>query len=109
MRTGVTTRSRWSETENLFLAKHAKEMSSDEIAEKLGRTTDAVKSKAERLGICMKKYGEKHHLAKVSNHDVELCRQLHDEGVRPCEIAEKMELGYTYVQWILNYRIRRNG
>ncbi|NOF88419.1 hypothetical protein [Vibrio cholerae] len=109
MRTGVTTRQRWSEAENLFLAKHAQDMSSDEIAEKLGRTKQAVNSKAENLGISMRKHGEKHHLAKVSNHDVELCRQLHDEGVKPCEIAEKMELGYTYVQWILNYRIRRNG
>lgn len=36
MRTGVINRSRWSETENLFLAKHAQDMLSAEIAEKLG-------------------------------------------------------------------------
>ncbi|MGL4193211.1 MAG: hypothetical protein ACRCRU_11750 [Vibrio sp.] len=105
----MRTMPRWSEKEVLFLTKNASLMSADEISAKLDRTAQAVQRKAGKLGVSLRKYGEKHHLAKVSDHDVELCRALHDEGVKPFQIAEKMGLGYSYVQWILNYRIRCNG
>lgn len=53
--------------------------------------------------------GERHHKAKVPFSDIELMRQLHDEGVPAKEIAEKFEQKYfTVLQW-LSYRTRING
>ncbi|TCW22666.1 hypothetical protein [Vibrio crassostreae] len=99
----------WSAADSQFLKQNAQCMTAKEVGKHLNRTEISVKSKAKQLGVFFQKYGEHHHLAKYGDHDVELCRALDDEGLKPFEIAEKMELDYSYVQCILKYRIRRNG
>ncbi len=99
----------WETKEEQFLTNNAQRMTAKEIGEHLNRTEISIKSKAKQLGVTFQKYGEQHHLAKHCAHDVELCRALEDEGLKPYQIAEKMELDYSYVQCILKYRIRRNG
>ncbi|PTO78428.1 hypothetical protein CWN84_07725 [Vibrio splendidus] len=99
----------WSVDDTQFLKRNAQLMTSKLIGEYLGRTEISIKSKAKQIGVTFQKHGDAHHLAKYSAHDVELCRALSDEGLKPCEIAEKMELDYSYVSCVLNYRIRRNG
>ncbi|WED29892.1 hypothetical protein L3V77_21025 [Vibrio sp. DW001] len=105
---GVTKKA-WSGADVTFLRRNAKKLTARQIAEKLSRTEISVKSKATMLGIYFQKHGETHPQAIVSNHDVELCRQLDDAGLRPYQIAEKMELNYSYVQYVLKYRIRCKG
>lgn len=99
----------WSSAEVQFLRSNAATMSAKQIGNELKRTEVSVKSKAKKLGIKLQKYGENHHLANISNHDVELCRQLSDEELRPFEIAEKMEIEISHVCAILNFRSRLNG
>ncbi|WP_375751575.1 hypothetical protein [Vibrio sp. HN007] len=99
----------WSNDEVKFLKRNAQLLTAKQIANKLTRTEVSVKSKARKLGICLQKHGENHPLAKVSNHDVELCRQLEEAGLRPYQIAEKMEMDYSHVQCILKYRTRCYG
>ncbi|WP_299689247.1 hypothetical protein [uncultured Vibrio sp.] len=99
----------WSSSDTQFLRRNAQRMTSKQMGEYLERTEVSIKSKAKQIGVTFQKHGDAHHLAKHSAHDVELCRALSDEGLKPCEIAEKMELDYSYVQCVLNYRIRRNG
>lgn len=96
----------WSLDEEAFLKQNASTLTAEQIGNELNRTAESIKSKARKLKVCLQKHGEQHHLAKYSDHDVELCRQLDDAGLKPYEIAEKMELDYSYVQCILNYRIR---
>lgn len=99
----------WGNEEKKFLKCNAQCMTAKEIGKHLNRTEVAIKSKAKQLGVTFQKYGEQHHLAKHGADDVELCRALEEEGLKPYQIAEKMELDYSYVQCILKYRIRRNG
>ena len=99
----------WSAADTQFLRRNAQRMTSKQMGEYLERTEVSIKSKAKQIGVTFQKHGDAHHLAKHSAHDVELCRALSDEGLKPCEIAEKMELDYSYVSCVLNYRIRRNG
>lgn len=100
---------RWAASEVLYLKNNASTKSAKQIGNELGRSETSVKSKARKMGVRLRKYGENHHLANISNHDVELCRQLEDEGLRPFEISEKMEIEISHVCAILNFRSRLNG
>lgn len=99
----------WRDAEVKYLKQNALTLSAQQIAKNLDRTEVSVKCKARKLGISLQKHGEKHPLSKVSNHDVELCRQLDDAGVKPYQIAEKMEMDYSHVQAIVKYRTRCHG
>jgi DNA invertase Pin-like site-specific DNA recombinase len=50
--------------------------------------------------------GESHHRAKVSDHDVELMRELHDDGMKVSEIARKFDCARSTVSDIVHYRHR---
>lgn len=50
--------------------------------------------------------GESHHRAKVSDHDVELMRELHEEGMKVSEIARKFDCARSTVSDIVHYRHR---
>jgi len=51
--------------------------------------------------------GERHHRARLSNHDVELMRQLHeDHGLTVYQIAQKFEVPYSTARDICKYRTR---
>ncbi|AAN56017.1 hypothetical protein HRJ35_16560 [Shewanella oneidensis MR-1] len=76
------------------------------IAQQLGRTELSVKGKAYSLGIHFMKVGENNPLAKHSNHDIELCRQLGEAGLRPYQIAEKMEIELSHVCRVLKFEAR---
>ncbi|MEZ9172277.1 hypothetical protein AB4122_12595 [Vibrio cyclitrophicus] len=99
----------WTNKEEQYLKLNAQCMTAKEIGKHLNRTEVGIKSKAKQLGVTFQKYGDQHHLVKHCSGDVELCRALEDEGFKPYQIAEKMDLDYSYVQCILKYRIRRNG
>lgn len=58
----------------------------------IGRTGDAVRTKARELGISMILKGDFHPSAKYRQSDIELARQLHQCGVPRREIAEKLEM-----------------
>jgi len=55
----------------------------------------------------MIKNGDNHYAVKHSDHDVELCRALHDEGLSVTEIADKMEIPQSYVSQIVRYHKRK--
>lgn len=50
--------------------------------------------------------GETHHRAKLTDHDVELIRKLHDAGLSCAEIARKFDCARTTVSGIVNYHQR---
>ncbi|HFZ5261123.1 TPA: hypothetical protein ACIK6T_002804 [Yersinia enterocolitica] len=98
----------WLPDEVAYLRKAAATTSRyQRIADHLGRTLRAVQIKARKEGIGPTCGGERHYNAKHSDHDVELCRALYDEGVKPKVIAGKMEMPTSTVYAIIHYRIRR--
>lgn len=58
------------------------------------------------IGESGNRVGEDHHLAKLTNWEVEMVRQLHDEGMTYRDIAEKMEVSESLVGKICRYQKR---
>lgn len=50
--------------------------------------------------------GETHHRAKLSDHDIDLIRDLHSEGIGYRRIAEKFEVSHSTVRDIVKCRRR---
>lgn len=50
--------------------------------------------------------GEDHQRAKLSNHEVELIRQLHEGGMSYRALAEKFEISLGMAWNICNFRLR---
>ncbi|WP_392433172.1 hypothetical protein ACF3VQ_01945 [Yersinia sp. HM-2024] len=97
----------WAPDELAYLREAATTIRYQDIAEHLGRTPKAVQQKAFTEGINPSNIGERNRNARYSDYDVELCRALYDEGVKPAIIAEKMEVPVAYVYKVTHYRSRR--
>jgi DNA-binding XRE family transcriptional regulator len=55
----------------------------------------------------VRKYGEHHHRAKLTNHDVDLIRELREEhGMTYRELAEKFEVSMWTIRDITKYWTR---
>jgi len=78
-----------------------------QIADMTGRNRRSIANKAAELRISMKKHGDNHYNMKHTDHDIELCRILYDEGLPIAEIAEKMEISKRYLTNILYFRKRK--
>ena len=50
--------------------------------------------------------GETHHNSKLTDHEVELIRLLHEDGMSCAEIAGKFECSRQNISLIVNYRRR---
>lgn len=82
----------WGRAEIMILRQCAGTMTVENIGKLIGRTGDAVRTKARELGISMILKGDIHPSAKYRQSDIELARQLHQCGVPRREIAEKLEM-----------------
>lgn len=96
----------WTDEQVHFLKANAYRLKAKEIGAAIGRTEGAVHRKARAMGISMLKVGKYNWNCTISDEDIELCRQLHDEGVPQNEIAEKMEISIQHVCNVVNYRAR---
>lgn len=97
----------FTDAELQILRQHAASHTGQQLADMLGRTKDSVYMKAVREGISMKKAGINHYRLKYPEDEVELCRQLHEEGLTVAVIADKMEMPRNYVSQLVNFRKRR--
>ncbi len=50
--------------------------------------------------------GENHPRAKLTDHEVEMIRQLHEQGVSYRKLAKKFDVGKSTVSSICRYRRR---
>ncbi len=64
------------------------------------------KPKTIQIGEYGKRVGETHGRAKLNDHEIELIRQLKEQGMPATEIAEKMEVSKRYVYKLVNYERR---
>lgn len=104
----------WTRQDELYLINNAKNITAKEAAERFGRSTCAIYHKVRWLrenghDIRFTKTGEANHLAKHSARDVEMCRQLREEGETLDAIAKTMEIPMTTVQAFCEFIIRREG
>lgn len=98
---------RFTRSEITLLRNLARSHTAQQIADMTGRSRRSIANKAFELGISMKKNGDAHYNVKHSDHDIELCRALYDEGLPIREISEKMEIPANYLSNILHFRKRK--
>lgn len=53
-----------------------------------------------------KRVGESHHHAKLTDSDVDMIRELHEQGVSYSQLAEKFEVGKSTIADIVKCRRR---
>ena len=71
-----------------MLKKYAGIKTTEEIGVILGRSTCSVASYAAKAGISLKRYGENHRDAKLSNLQVQMLHALSDAGFETGEIRK---------------------
>lgn len=80
----------WTSTALTKLRKLSKTHTMQQAADEIGCNKNQVYGRARRDGISFRKYGELHHSAKYSDHDVYLARALVDEGISRAETGRKL-------------------
>lgn len=91
-----------------YIRNHYSDMSTSDIAERLGKSIRTIQRRAKNMGLVNSYiFGENHHCSKLSDHDVELIRILHDEGLTFVELADKFEVSAYHVRDIVNFRYRK--
>lgn len=98
---------KYTPAEVRLIRKYATSHTAAQIGEMLGRSRGSVKSKVFRMGLHMMKCGGTHFNVKHTDHDIELCRVLYDEGLTCSQIAEKMETSPSYVRKIVAHIVRK--
>lgn len=99
---------RFSAQEIEYIRSNFGKITAKQIAIDLNVTYRVVYHKAWKMGLAGYSKGENHPRSKISDEDVELCRQLYDEGLRISVIAEKMELKQAFVSHICHYKVRQS-
>lgn len=96
----------WTLDEIAIVKTYAGKLTAKQIVEKLGykRTVASVKQKAQSLGLSLRQYGENCVWAKYSDHDCELARSLHEDGMPIKLICEKLEIPYHAMHSILYFK-----
>jgi len=103
----LTGRKRWTPAEDAIISKHAGTLTATKIAAQLEeRTASQVTHRAKRLKISLKTHGDNCSWSKYSDHDCELARQLHDEGMAVKLISEKLEIPFHALTSIIYHKRR---
>ncbi len=67
------------------------------------------KHRAKNNKVSLRRRGELYPHAKGTDHEVELCRQLYEEGLTPKQISEKMEFTRSHVSSIVYHHSRNES
>lgn len=104
----IQTHRRWSYEEEKYLRENHQRLTIRQMAQHLGRSYDSTACKCYAMNLDCRLYANKNHHTVYSFEDVELCRDLFDEGLTIRQISEKMEVPYQRVcEWV-NMRSRWN-
>lgn len=100
---------RWTHSQDRELRRLAQHLPAADIASAIGRTVHAVRQRAYLLKVRLEKDGERRHGAKYPDATVERCRELHDAGKAPAEIARETGVPLGSVKAFVYYRVRTHA
>ncbi|EIW3846311.1 DNA-binding protein [Salmonella enterica] len=100
--------SKWKRAEILIIRQCAGKMRVADIGRLIGRTRDAVRTKARELNICLVLRGDYHQSAKYRQGDIEQARDLHQKGMKRRDIAGMLKMPVSMVNQYV-YFDRRVG
>lgn len=96
----------WTLSDERFIQRNAGVISGVEIAKQLDRKVEHVYRKAYLMGVSLCVLGENSHAAIYPDHEIELCRQLAEEGLKAPTIAKKMEMSRSFVHQVIKHERR---
>lgn len=96
----------YSNAEDEYIFANAKKLTQLQVAKNLGRSRNSIARRAVCLDVRFIKAGADSPKAKYSNEDIELIRELNDEGLTYTEIAIKFEIGKSYIREICLFEKR---
>ena len=101
---------RFTPQEDTYIKRHYGTVSTIDIAHNLDIPVSSIRDHATKtLGLKRCYLGENHPCCTISDADIELIRQLADEGLPVSEIACKMEVSKTHASMVIDFRRRMNG
>lgn len=100
---------RWLDCEDQFIRDNAGTLDCHAIAMRLGRTSVAVVSHANLMGVSLRKTGESHHRATYSKTVLEKAFTMKKEGHKTSDIAKTLDINIYSLYQILRKGSRKNG
>lgn len=97
---------KWVRAEIMITRQCAGTMTVENIGRLIGRTGAAVRTKAREQGISLYLRGDHHQSAKYRQADIEMARELHQEGITRREIAEKLEMPLSAINQYVYFERR---
>ena len=74
--------------QDAIIKQFASSKTAEEIGMMIGRTKEAIRRRASYMNISLKKIGEDHYKARLSNLQVEMINSLFMGGFKPHEIHQ---------------------
>lgn len=99
----------WNPAEVRALQRLAPTHTAAEIADRIGRSVNAVYQQAYLRNIKLQKAGDRDYRTKYSDALVEECRELHDAGVPPSEISARTGVPLGSVKAFVYYQQRADA
>ncbi|NOI26654.1 hypothetical protein [Vibrio mediterranei] len=95
-------------TQNIdaYLRRYVGRLTGVQMAKHLDCSTATVYSRAKKLGLKLRLHGEAHPNAKATNQEVELIRQLYEEGLPVSDIVQKMGLSQSFIYAVISHARR---
>ena len=98
----------WTPSNLTKLRKLSRTHTMQQAAMEIGCSNNSIRYKARSEGIKFQKYGERHHGAKYTDHDIYLARALVDEGLTTKEVGLKLEMPQPAVSMFYRNLYRNN-
>ncbi|MDF4644942.1 hypothetical protein P3488_10525 [Vibrio parahaemolyticus] len=95
--------SRLNESQKHFIRKNAGNVSVSDMARYLNVPNQRIRSWASHIKISLRLPSSESVHSHIPDEDIELMRQLHDEGVNCAEIARKFDISHGYCWQVCNY------
>ena len=93
----------WSREEDAVIRQYAMTEHSHQIGLRLGRSVDAVKHRARRIGVSLTKCGDAAPNTRYSDALIEQARQMHDAGHGPRYISRELGINEFTLRSALYY------
>lgn len=93
----------WTPSEDAVIRREGGGKTAAQIGLMLGRTTNAVHQRAYRLKVSLQKCGDADYRTKYSDAVVEQARRLHEEGIGPAEISQRLGVPYASIKQFMYY------
>ncbi|MEZ8449197.1 hypothetical protein AB6C93_25710 [Vibrio splendidus] len=96
----------FSKEEDNYIRSKALELTQLQVAKNLGRSRQSIAQRAMRLSVRFIKVSDDSPKTRHPHEDIDLIRDLHDEGLTFTEIADKFDIHKAYIRQLCLFERR---